>query len=177
MGNFHVRGTNKVSYKMSITLRVSASQIYHTFLCTASFICLHPANGQEAIQPLLARPASAASANPGGSDSSEIDEDTQPSTLVRQATVSLDPNASIPLNFHLTPELSFGAKLDLELHATDNLDLNDRRDDHLLESTERLRLATLYQPHRLIDLYAEGEWRERDPLSDGTGQRFSERTP
>ncbi len=170
MGNFHARGTNKVSYKTN-TIRASGPQICLAFLCAASFICLHGTSGQEVIQPPLAPTASASTGNPSGSD---IDEDAQPSTPVRQATVSLDPNASIPLNFHLTPELAFGAKLDLELHATDNLDLIDRLDDHLLEGTARLRLAMLYQPHRLIDLYAEGEWRVRDPLSDGTGMRFIE---
>ncbi|MEO7723239.1 MAG: alginate export family protein [Chthoniobacterales bacterium] len=139
-----------------------------TVFAAVILMCGYQANGQETVGS-----ATTPSASGSTSDRSD-DDDSRSSTELRRKSVSSDPDAPGPLTFQLTPELSFGAKLSLELRPSDDLDLNESADDHLVQGTAKLRLSLLYEPHRLIDIYTEVEWKLQDPLSDGNGERSTE---
>jgi alginate production protein len=143
-----------------------------------SLVTLYWSNAARAVEIQIERlPSSSSSdaASPLNRDSSNIakpdDDDAQPSILLKETSVSVDPDAPGPLTFRITPELAFGAKLNLEMRAADDLDLSDSADDHLLQNRPELRLAMLYEPHELIDFYVETELTNETPLSDGTNTR------
>ena len=118
------------------------------------------------VSPVRAR-------SPGDPESHD-DDDMQTGLELRRASVSSDPDAAGPLSFHLTPQLSFGARLNLEIRPSENLDLTESEDDNLVQSLVKLRLSMLYEPHELIDIYAEGELAVEDALLDGSGDRSTQ---
>ncbi len=81
-----------------------------------------------------------------------------------------DADDSTRLSFVVTPEFSLGAKVDVEIQAENNLDLDPDDSDFLLEFQPELSLAALYQPSPQIDVFAEIELTYSTPLRDTTDE-------
>ncbi len=66
---------------------------------------------------------------------------------------AFDFDAPPPTRFELTPELSFGAKLEAEGALKDNFDLRDAREDELRTLEPKLSLAFSYEPSATMQAY------------------------
>lgn len=97
-------------------------------------------------------------------------ESGQSPKKVKEAQAVFDPDAPAPLTLRITDQLSFGAKLNLDLEGKDNEDLTDEKSDGLASLRLSLSPAMLYQPLVNIDLFAEGRLTQRSPLIDSADQ-------
>ena len=77
-----------------------------------------------------------------------------------------DSDARTPLGFQITPELSVGAKANLEVNLTDNLDTDPDESDFLTMFESQISLAGLYQPTEKIELFGEMRLGYATPLWD-----------
>ncbi len=66
---------------------------------------------------------------------------------------AIDFDAPPPTRFELTPDLSFGAKLELEGTVKDNFDLRDERADDLKTLEPMVSLALSYEPAETVQAY------------------------
>ncbi len=92
----------------------------------------------------------------------------------KETEAPIDPNAAPPLTFKITPKLSFGARLDLEVQGDNNRDLDDAEDDDLVILRPKLNLAALYRPWDNIDLYGEVRFSYTQVLDDPSDRRSNE---
>ena len=95
----------------------------------------------------------------------------QPPEKGKETETPIDPNAAPPLTFKITPKLSFGGRLDLQIRGDNNRDLNDAEEDGLVILRPRLNLAALYRPWEDIDLYGEVRFSYTQALEDPSGRR------
>jgi hypothetical protein len=77
------------------------------------------------------------------------------------ALVIPDSNAPPSTRNKLTPEISYGARLELELQERRNFDLNGARDDHVVLFEPRLRAAASYDPSRDFQAFLDLELSKR----------------
>lgn len=82
-----------------------------------------------------------------------------------------DPDARSPLSFQITPQLSIGGKINLELKTRDNQDVDDGSSDRQTLFEPQISVAGLFQPVRGVEIYGEGKLTYTDPIEDETGKK------
>lgn len=89
-----------------------------------------------------------------------------PSVKADPAQVIPDSNAPPSTRNRLTPEISYGARLELELSEERNFDLNGARDDHLVLFEPRLRGAASYDPSANFQAFLDLELSKQFALDE-----------
>lgn len=88
---------------------------------------------------------------------------------------TFDPDDRSSLAYQITPELSVGGKVNLELKLKSNEDLDDEEPDRLLLLESLLSLAAMYQLTPDIEIFGETRLSDEDSLEDTNGKKKEEK--
>jgi len=97
-----------------------------------------------------------------------------PSNKTDHSQAPFDPDARTALAFQITPKLSVGGKINLELKLKNNEDLDEDTPDRLIRFESQLSLAALYQPAPDIEIFGEARLSDEESLKDTSGKKKEE---
>ena len=84
---------------------------------------------------------------------------------------TFDSDSRTPLAFEITPELSLGGKLNVELKLKNDEDFDAGKPDRLASVESLFSLAALYQPSPDIEIFAETRFSHENPFEDTSGKK------